>query len=190
MTGRKLRAALAVGAAIVAGLLGCRGEPTTSGCPNVAAEGTPVDAPLMAFLSAARALHHEADLHERSGNTAGAIQVLQRLTALPAPSATEADEVLADTRARLAELLLGRGDLDGALREVQAGLLRVAGPTYFRGHLLEVEGLVEEARASSLADAGKADEAAAARRRAMDLLEDTVRIQQQVIEHALPSDGG
>jgi len=74
---------------------------------------------------------------------------------------------------------------------VQAGLLRVQGPTYFRGHLLEVEGLIEEARAAGLADAGRGDEAAAARSKAMGLLEEAVRVQQGVIEHALPvPDGG
>jgi hypothetical protein len=144
----------------------------------------------MAFLSAARALHHEADLHERTGDTVGAVGALERLVALPAPPAIEVDEVLADTRARLAEIFLGRSDLERASREVQVGLQHAAGTTYFHGHLLEVEGLIEEARASALADAGRADEAAAARKKAMDLLEDAVRVQEQVIDRALPAEGG
>ena len=131
---------------------GCRNEgATTAGCPSSEPSGTPVDTTIMAFLSAARALHHEADLREKSGDAPGAIAALERLVAMPAPAATEVDEVLADTRARLAELRLGRGDLDGADRDVRDGLLRASGPTYFRGHLLEVQGLIEEARATGLA---------------------------------------
>jgi hypothetical protein len=184
--------AIALATAIgIASVSACRSEPGVSGCPSAEPQGTPIDARVMAFLSAARALHHEADMHERSGDTRGAVAPLERLVALPSPAAVEVDEVLADTHARLAELRLGLSDVEGAGREVQAGLLRAAGPTYFRGHLLEVQGLVEEARAAGLSDAGRSDEAAAARSQAMRLLEEAVRVQQQVIEHTLPAaDGG
>jgi|HubBroStandDraft_6_1064221.scaffolds.fasta_scaffold1062412_2 hypothetical protein len=171
------------------GVSACQRDGSSSGCPSAEPAGTPIDAPLMAFLSAARALHHEADLRETSGDVTGAISSLERLVSLPAPGAVEVDEVLADAHARLAELRLGKGDLDGASHDVQEGLRRVQGPTYFRGHLLEIQGLVEEARAASLADAGRADEAARARTTAMGVLEEAVRVQQQVIEHAL-TDGG
>ncbi len=186
-----LAVAIAVaGVGVVGACSNERSKPGVSGCPT-AEPGTPIDARVMAFLSAARALHHEADMHERSGDTRAALAPLERLVALPAPTAVEVDEVLADTHARLAELRLGLGDLEGAGRDIQAGLLRVQGPTYFRGHLLEVEGLIEEARAAGLADAGHGDQAAAVRARAMALLEEAVRVQQQVIEHALPdADGG
>ncbi len=63
------------------------------------------------------------------------------------------------------------------------------GPTYFRGHLLEVQGIIEEARAAALADAGRAAEAAKARARAIGLLEEAVRTQEQLIDQALV-DGG
>jgi hypothetical protein len=57
--------------------------------------------------------------------------------------------------------------------------------------LLEVEGLVEEARAARLADAGNAAEAQRARERAIALLEEVVRIQDQVIQRSLAArDGG
>jgi hypothetical protein len=168
-------------------VVGCRGDAPTSGCPT--AEAPAVDPPVMAFLSAARALHHEADMSERAGDVPGAIAALERLVAVPAPKAIESDEVLADAHARLAELKLGRGDLDGADRAVENGLRHVQGPTYFRGHLLEVQGLVEEARASSLADAGHGDLAGQARARAITLLEEAVRVQERVIQQAL-TDGG
>jgi hypothetical protein len=180
--------AVAVGGAVPLAA-GCRSEGSTAGCPSADPAGPPIDEALMAFLSAARALHHEADVRQSASDTPGAIASLERLVALPAPAAVEVDEVVADARARLAELRLGQGDVDGADRDVHAGLQRVTGPTYFRGHLLEVEGLLEEARASALADAGKSDEAARARAKAVDLLEDAVKVQERVIDRAL-ADGG
>jgi tetratricopeptide (TPR) repeat protein len=186
----RLAFAAALTSAMSAGLAACRSDATTAaGCPGSEWTSPPVDEALMAFLSAARALHHEADVHERSGDPDGAIASLERLVALPAPHAVEADEVLADARARLAELRLARGDVQGAAREVEAGLERVKGPTYFRGHLLEVEGIVEEKRASTLADAGRTEEAARARARAVAWLEEAVHVQEGVIERAL-ADGG
>jgi hypothetical protein len=175
-------------AAVLVAAIGCsRGDRYVSGCP--AADGAPIDTVLMAFLSIARALHHEADLAEERGDRGAAIDALQRLVSMPSPRATEADEVLADAHARLAELHLKANDLERAGMEVRAGLDRARDPTYFRGHLLEVGGLVEEVRAGALADGGHRDEAARARTRAIQMFEDSVRIQQKVIERAL-SDGG
>jgi hypothetical protein len=175
----------AAGAAVA-----CRNDTTVAGCPSADPVTPPIDEPVMAFLSAARALHHEADIRERSGDTSGAIAALERLVALPAPRAVEVDEVLADAHARLAELRLGKGDVEGAERDVQAGLQHVQGPTYFRGHLLEVEGLLEERRAATLADGGRTEEAAKARAHAVTLLEEAVHVQEQVIDRALADGGG
>jgi tetratricopeptide (TPR) repeat protein len=178
--------AVVLAAAIALG--GCRGSGAVP-CEGAAADAAVVDTALVAFLSIARALHHEADIAESRGDPSAAIAALERLVAAPSPPAVEADEVRADARARLAELRIKRGDLDRAAADVRDGLDRLHGPTYFRGHLLEVSGLVEEARASALADAGDADGAARARASAVRLFEDAVRVQQIVIERAL-SDGG
>jgi hypothetical protein len=177
-----------LGAVAALGLTACNSNRSASGCPG-ATEGAPVDTKVMAFLSAARALHHEADVKEQSGDLPGAIASLEKLVGLPRPRANEVDEVLADTRARLAEMRLQGNDLTGADREVHAGLEHAREPTYFRGHLLEVSGLIEERRAAALADAGKSDEAARAKARAVDLLERAVQVQEQVIGTTL-GDGG
>jgi hypothetical protein len=178
-----------VAMAVSLGVVGCRrGDATAATCPG-GAEASPVDATVMAFLSAARASHHEADVRSESGDVAGAIASLERLVTLPVPRASEVDEVLADTYARLAEMRLGAGDWAGADRDVRAGLERAREPTYFRGHLLEVSGRIEEGRAGALADAGKQSEAARARTRAVELLERAVQVQEQVIARAL-ADGG
>ncbi|MCA9586472.1 MAG: hypothetical protein KC657_14040 [Myxococcales bacterium] len=154
-----------------------------------------IDAALMAYLSEARALHHTANVKEDSGDLAGAAAAIERLIAAPRPHgadkpAPEIAEVLADANARLAELRVKQGDLDKADAAVRAGLELAPDVTYFRGHLFEIDGLLEEARAKKLAADGKADEAEKARQRAMQKLEEAVRIQEQVIKRTLPKEGG
>jgi tetratricopeptide (TPR) repeat protein len=148
--------------------------------------GTPIDTDLMAFLSEARALHHEANLKEDDNDLDGALAAMDRLVAARRPrAAPEVEEVLADAYARMGELRLKKGDLAPAADAIHRGLEHAPEPTYFRGHLLEVEGLVEEARAASLADAGKPAEAKQAREHAILLLESVVKIQDQVIQRSL-----
>jgi tetratricopeptide (TPR) repeat protein len=157
-------------------------------------EGGAFDVETMAYLSEARALHHQAGIKEDSGDLAGAVAALGRLTAAtrPHPERTtpEVEEVLADALARRAELELRMGNTDAALASVHEGLRHAEAPTFFRGHLLEVEGLVEKARGGALADAGREEEARAARARAIELLDQAVKVQEGVIVAALRDAGG
>jgi hypothetical protein len=151
-----------------------------------------VDTEIMAFLSEARALHHQANIAEEGGDLSAAIHAMDRLVTArrPHPQRTtpEVEEVLADAYARLAELRLKKGELEPAGLAVKNGLEHVAEATYFRGHLVEVQGLIEEARAAQLADAGRAEEAKKAREHAIQLLEEVVKIQDQVIQRSLARD--
>jgi hypothetical protein len=156
---------------------------------------TVIDTEVMAYLSEARALHHQANLKEEAGDIAGAVGAMERLVAArrPHPEAKlpEVEEVLADAYARLAELELKRNGLPSAARAIDTGLTHAPEATYFRGHLVEVQGLVMEANAAELADAGKKEEAAKARDKAIELLEEVVKIQDQVIQKSLAGrDGG
>jgi hypothetical protein len=157
-------------------------------------EGTPFDLETMAYLSEARALHHEAGIKEDSGDVSGAIEALSRLVVAKKPHperrTPEVEEVLADAYARRAELELRAEKPELALKSIHEGLEHAEGPTFFRGHLLEVEGLVEKARSASFADAGKPEEAKAARARAIELLEQAVKIQDGVISASLRDAGG
>ena len=133
--------------------------------------GVAIDTDVMAYLSMARAMHHEANLKE-DGDVPGAIAALDRLTSARRPHpddrVPEIEEVLADTFARKAELHVRQGELAKASECVREGLLHAPEPSYFRGHLLEVGGITEEARAAALRDAGQAGEASAAKARALD----------------------
>jgi hypothetical protein len=146
----------------------------------------------MAYLSMARAAHHEANVKE-ADDVAGAVAALERLTRASRPHpgkvVPEIDEVLADTYARLAELYARQGDLVKAGALVDQGLLHAETPTYFRGHLLEVGGIVEEARAAALRDAGKPEASSAARARAVDLLHRAVEVQEKVVLQSLDAGG-
>jgi hypothetical protein len=153
--------------------------------------GVAIDTAVMAYLSMARAMHHEANLKEDS-DVPGAIVALDRLTAEkrphPGERVPEIEEVLADTFARIAELQVREGDLAKASDSVREGLTHAPSPSYFRGHLLEVEGIVEEARARGLADAGRVSEAATAKARALDLLYQAVLVQEHVVTETLAAD--
>ena len=177
--------------------VGCNArEHTVSGASAGAGAndaGTPLDIEVMAFLSEARALHHQANVQEDAGDLHGASETIDRLVRAqrphPGEKIPEIEEVLADAFARLAELRVRSRDFDGGLGAIEEGLTHAPSPTYFRGHLLEVQGVVEEARAANLADAGKKDDSAKARARAIELLQEAVRVQEQVIGRAL-GDGG
>jgi len=155
----------------------------------------PVDTKLMAWLSKARTLHHMADLGEGEGEGEGAVDraiaPLEQLVegAIPPGPSPEVDEVLADTHARLAELRARRGELDRAQTEIVKGLERAPGKTYFRGHLLEVRGLIYEKLSASLAKAGKGAEAEEARQKAMRASLEAVHLQDEVIAGTLDKEG-
>ena len=152
-----------------------------------------VDTALMAYLSEARALHHHADIDEDRGKLDEAIATMKRLVQLrlPAngPKSPEVQEVLADSYARLAELELKLGNVVAAGQSLDKGFEHAPEATYFRGHLVELKGLLEEARAKALADAGQAAQAETARREAIRLFDEAVRIQDQFIERTLDAGG-
>ena len=153
------------------------------------AGGAPVDPVLMSFIGSARAAHHLADGREEQGDFPGAEAALVSLLDGPLPpkrEAAEVREVLADTRARLADLKSRRGDFDSALADIDRGLGLVPEASYFRGHLYETRGLVEERRTKALAASGDQAAAGKARERALTAFEEAMRIQQGVIKGAKP----
>jgi len=154
---------------------------------------TPVDPALLAFLSRARSAHHIADGQEEQ-HPELALATLRTIVDGPLPGRAEARpaevrEVLADTGARIADLESQRQDFEGAVKSVAKALLSVPDPSYFRGHLFEVLGLVEERRAQFLSHAGKAAESEQARARALAAFEQSMSIQAEVIRAISPDAG-
>ena len=155
--------------------------------------GVAVDTEVMAYLSMARARHHEANLKE-DDDVPAAIVVLDRVTTAkrphPGQRIPEIEEVLADTFARIAELCVRKGDLAKASDSVREGLTHAEAASYFRGHLLEIGGIIEESRAAALRDAGQQAQAAAAKARALDLLHQAVLVQERVVDQSLAAGAG
>lgn len=170
----------------LAGGLGC----SKREAPQKLEDPEGVDSTMLAFLSQARALHHEANLKEDASDVRGARDAMQRIVDAKRPMGAEIDEVLADACARKAELEVRLGDLQAAQKSVTAGLGYARQPGYFRGHMLETAGIVDEALAKSLADAGKKNEAETAKQRALKSLEEAIAMQAKVIERSLNVDGG
>jgi hypothetical protein len=150
-----------------------------------------VDPVLLAFLSKARSAHHLADQHEAKGDGPAALRALEGLVAgvLPPGKTPEVDEVLADTRARMADLMSQAGRFDQADAELSQGLEHAKAATYFRGHLFEVRGLVEERREKALRSKGRGQEADQAHDRSLDAYEAAMKIQAEVIGSAAAAPG-
>ncbi len=170
--------------------------PPTAGVACACAGEVVVDPALLAFLSKARAAHHEADIAEDSKDTPGALAALTKITAGPLPGGTpvpaEVAEVISDARARLADLESAAGDVDAALREIDAGLAYALTPTHFRGHLFEVKGIVLERRITALKEKGDSKGAERVKGEAITAFNEAIEIQNKVIEGALlgPADAG
>lgn len=157
-----------------------------SGCEPQGVREQVVDPALIAFLSKARAAHHRADLAERDGNLTDAIGAVSTIIDGPRPQTSpELVEVVADARARRADLRSQDGDFEEAARDIEDGLQAAVAITHFRGHLYEVGGLVAERQAATLDRAGNAAAAAAAKERAIVLYEQAIDVQDKVIEAAL-----
>jgi tetratricopeptide (TPR) repeat protein len=148
-----------------------------------------VDPALLAFLSKARAAHHQADLAEDAKDTKRALAALGQIINGPlpggAPVPAEVAEVIADARARLADLESSTGDVDAALREIDAGLAYAVTPTHFRGHLFEVKGIVLERRIAALKEKGDSAGAERVKGQAITAFNEAIEIQNKVIEGAL-----
>jgi len=166
---------------------GCR-KAASDPCAD-AEGGAPVGPALLAFLSRSRAAHHRADAFEERNDLKGTEVELDAVIHGPkpaCPSAAEVREVLADTHARLGDLQSRHGDFAAALANVEQGLALVPEQGYFRGHLFEIRGLVEERQSKALAGRGDIAGAVSAEERALAAFQEAMRIQSEVIEKAAP----
>lgn len=174
---------------LLALVVGCTDKASESPC--VCAQSPTVDSSLMAFLSLARAAHHQADLKEQAGDLPGAIEALDKTVPRAGDVAShfEAREVLADTKARLSDLRGQLGKHDDAERDIVEGLQFAPKDSYFEGHLYEMRGVNEERRAKVLAEQGDRIGGEAARKKALASFDRAIDVQDRVIRKEL-SDAG
>jgi hypothetical protein len=186
---------------VIAGLLfaSCKETDDTRGGPRLSPSGAAqapacncddelvVDATLLAFLSKARIAHHNADVALEAKDRAAAITVLESVVKSPwsGKKPPEMIEVQADTLARLGDIKSDDGKFDDAARDVDAGIAMAEEPTYFRGHLFEIRGLIEKRRADALKDKGDAAGEGRATKAALDAFDKAMKIQNDVIDRAI-----
>ncbi len=168
-----------------------RSSPAPGSCPPApAASVAPIDRALLAFLSKAKAAHHQADLAQDNGDQSGAIAALHVLVEGPRPGgerpAIEIREVMADSRARMAGFLSAKAKHDAAEGQLRRGLAELPERNLYRGRLMEMLGVVEEARYRAFKAAGEHDKATRAKVRAVRAFDAAIAIQDEVIRRLLP----
>jgi hypothetical protein len=119
---------------------------------------------LMVGLGQARNYHHKADLLVSEGKIDEAAEAVAKVLEIPFPAdASESEDVILDTRARLAKLRVMQDRLDEAMILVDKGISLSTRGSFFLANLHTVRGEIFEARAkaaepnSEEADAAKID---------------------------------
>jgi hypothetical protein len=122
-----------------------------------------IDQKLMVPLLEAKNFHHKAKVYMSDGKLDDAIASVREILSLSFPAgAPEAEDVRNDARALLAKLLVGKGQLDDAMRVVNEGIASSTRQSFFVANLMTVQGEIHEARAASLDSAAAAQEKHAA----------------------------
>jgi len=143
-----------------------------------------VDQRLMVPLLQAKNFHHKAKVYMSDGKLDDAIASVREILSLSFPAgAPEAEDVRNDARALLAKLLVGKGDLDEAMRVVQEGIAASSRESFFVANLYTVQGEIHEARAASLEGSAAAQE----KRTAIQIYDKSIQIdtvlQKSLAEH-------
>ncbi len=173
----------------IAAALGLTTAPMGCGSGSTTASGPSLDEATMALLSAARALHHEADVYESGNDFTAAQRTVQRVLSLRAPAGVrEVEDVRVDAYGRVGELALHNNEAQTALDRVDEGLREARRDSVLKARLLLVRGRALRALAEQAQTRGDAEAAAARRREAIDALEQSIRMNERVLDAAL--DGG
>jgi hypothetical protein len=137
---------------------------------------------LLSALGMATALQHESDVHEARGQIDLAIESARRILDVPFPDgAAEREDVRLDAYGRIAELEIGRGDLETAQTQASQGLSESTRDSYFRARLHVVLGRVHELHAAHLRDTGDEPGARTEAEAAIDELEQSITINRTVL---------
>ena len=106
-----------------------------------------IDQDLMIALGQAKNLHHKAKILVNDGKADDAIAAIRQILSLQFPKgAPEGEDVRNDARAMLAKLLVGKKELDEAMRVVDEGIAQSTRESFFVANLHTVKGEIHEAR--------------------------------------------
>jgi tetratricopeptide (TPR) repeat protein len=172
---------------LIAGI-GCTAEePLPTPNQPVTKLATPKDVlnePLMVALAQAKNFHHKADVYLKDAQLDEAIAAVRHILAIDFPAAPEGEDVMLDARARLAKLLVTKGELDEAMSIVDDGIGNTKRESFFLANLYTVRGEVHEARAVTLDESkGQAavEAARAARKEAIVAFDKSIEINKALL---------
>lgn len=167
--------------AVLAALAGCKSSGDDPGrVTQVTEPRDAVSEELMLALGQAKNFHGKADVYLKNGEVDRAIAEVERVLkiAFP-PAAPEAEDVLLDARARLAKLLLGKGDVKAARQVVIDGIGSATRESFFLANLHTVHGEILEAQAV-LVEEGDAESATLLRRDAIAEFDRSIAINEKL----------
>ncbi len=166
---------------LVLALAGCASQrdPSSACCP--CQEAPRLDKELMLVLSSARSLHHQADLYLQQGQVDRAIEAVRAILALKLESRwPEAEEARLDATARLAKLLLGKGEEADALKLVDGAVAAHPRESFYLSNLHAVKGEILEVRSKRLDEEGDKPAAKESARQAITAFEASIQINKRL----------
>ena len=135
---------------------------------------------LMLSLGQARNYHHKADVLESEGKIDQAVVAVASVLDIPFPEgASESEDVILDTRARLAKLKVRQGKLDEAMALVDEGIAISTRQSFFLANLHTVRGEIFEAKAALETDQEKLREA---KREAIEAFDASIQINKALLK--------
>lgn len=136
---------------------------------------------LMVSLGQARNYHHKADLLVSEGKINEAAETVARVLEIPFPAdASESEDVIFDTRARLAKLRVKQDKLGEAMVLVDEGISASTRESFFLANLYTVRGEIFEAMAAAAEP--NSEEASQARRDAIEAFDASIQINKALLE--------
>ncbi len=186
-----MRAILRIGAALVLAL-------TITACASRREEGEarggvtelidPANAlseELMLTLGQAKNFHHKANVLMSDGKLDDAAAQVLRILNLPFPKhSPEAEDVLLDARARLAQMRLAQGQIEAAMTLVDDGLREKTRASFFVANLHTVRGEVFEAMAARAEEGSEASRSA--KIDAIKSFDASIQINNQLLQELAP----
>jgi tetratricopeptide (TPR) repeat protein len=167
----------------ITGMVACTSSDAPSQDPRLTELAEPrdhlIDEDLMLALAQAKNFHHKAKVYMADAKPDEAIAAVRQILSLRFPAgAPEAEDVRNDARAVLAKLLVGRDQLDEAMRVVEEGLATKTRDSFFVANLHTVKGEIHYARATKL---GGDPAASAERRAAIEELDRSIKINEELL---------
>lgn len=138
---------------------------------------------LMVALNQAKNFHHKADVYLKDARLDLAIESVKSVLEIPFPAdSPEGEDVSLDARARLAKLLVTKGNVQEAMDVANTGIKGAKRESFFLANLYTARGEVWEARAVLAEEAKKPDDAKSLRLEAIKDFDRSIQINDALLK--------